>query len=354
MRSFVAALPFVLLTIVCWGNYGPLMHEGQHHMHSALRAFIGVGFAYFLIAVLVPAAMLKMSGEKGQWTRDGALLSLAAGAVGALGALGVILAFTFKGKAVYVMPLVFGGAPIVNTVVTMALAQNYGKISKLFLSGIVIAALGAAGVLVFKPTAAATAPAAQQAGEEVAEVAPAADEGNFPLVIASIAMAMLCWGSYGPVLHKGQMKMGGSRMRPFLCVGISYFIIAVAMPLLILPVTTGYGDWSSSEMLRGLWWSLAGGAAGALGALGIILAFNFGGKPIFVMPLVFGLAPVMNTITTVTAASGWGRIGPEFIAALIVTIFGAVLVLVYAPKPLPPAPKSSSASDAAAPTGNPA
>lgn len=141
-------------------------------------------------------------------------------------------------------------------------------------------------------------------------------------------------------------------MRPFLCVGISYFVIAVAMPLLILPVTSGYGDWTSPEMIQGLWWSLAGGAAGALGALGIILAFNFGGKPIFVMPLVFGLAPVMNTITTVTAASSWGRIGPEFLAALLVTITGAVLVLVYAPKPLPAA-KSPSAPDVAAPAGKP-
>ena len=35
---------------------------------------------------------------------------------------------------------------------------------------------------------------------------------------------------------------------------------------------------------------------GAIGALGIILAFNFGGKPVYVMPLVFGGAPVITTL----------------------------------------------------------
>src|SRR5690606_12690578 len=152
-------------------------------------------------------------------------------------------------------------------------------------------------------------------------------------IVFSVAMAVLSWGAYGPVLHKGQMKMGGSRLRPFLCVGIAYFFIAVAIPLAVIPVLSSTGQWNTQGMI----WSLAGGAAGALGALGIIYAFNFGGKPISVMPLIFGMAPVMNTITTVTENGSWGHIGPRFLAALVVTIAGAVTVLVYAPKPAPAA-----------------
>ncbi|WP_164101911.1 hypothetical protein [Candidatus Laterigemmans baculatus] len=349
MRSFVAALPFVVLTIVCWGNYGPLMHQGQHYMHDALHPFIGVGFAYFVIAVLAPSVMLKISGERGHWSREGALFSFISGAVGALGALGVILAFTFQGKPMYVMPLVFGGAPIVNTIVTMWMAKSHTNISKKFLLGVLTAAIGAAGVLYFKPAPQATAPAAEHVAEtaaaEVPEVVAAEAETQLSLVALSVLMAIVCWGSYGPMLHKGQMKMGGSRLRPFLCVGAAYFLIAVALPLLILPMTTGLRDWSTPGMTEGWMWSLAGGAAGALGALGIVLAFNFGGKPIFVMPLIFGLAPVMNTITTVTGAGSWGRIGPEFIAAVLVTIAGAVSVLVFAPKPTAPPAKPVLASE---------
>lgn len=334
MRSLAAALPFIFLTVICWGNYGPLMHEGQKHMGGALLPFVGVGFAYFLIAVLAPAGLLKGVGEKGHWTPGGTILSILAGSAGALRALGVIMAFTFGGSAVYVMPLVFGGAPIVNTIVTAWMAKTHEKVSPVFLLAIVVAAVGAAGVLYFRPSL---------GGAQQREV-------QLPQVIGSIVTAMICWGSYGPILHKGQMKMGGSRLRPFLCVGIAYFLIAVALPLVLLPALgQSYGDWSDPEMKTGMLWSLAGGAAGAIGALGIVLAFNFGGKPIFVMPLVFGLAPVMNTVTTLTENKLWGEIGPTFVASLVVTIVGAVCVLIFAPKPLPPKPASTPETTAPQP-----
>lgn len=342
MSKAFAFLPFVFLTIICWGNYGVLMHHGKEWMGDALRPFVGVGFAYFAIAVLVPSALLAIKGEKGHWTKSGIILSVLAGAVGALGALGVILAFSFKAKPIYVMPLVFGGAPVINTLVTMGMSKNLEKVKPIFLIGIAMAALGGAGVLFFRPgdspqppKVAASSAAESAVAETEQPVAAAASQTtlNFPMIAFSIAMAVLSWGAYGPVLHKGQMKMGGSRLRPFLCVGIAYFFIAVAIPLLILPMLASPGQWNTSGMV----WSLAGGAAGAIGALGIIYAFNFGGKPIFVMPLIFGLAPVMNTITTVTENASWGRIGPAFIAALLVTIAGAVTVLVFAPKPAPAA-----------------
>jgi len=336
MLKAFAFLPFALLTIICWGNYGVLMHHGKALMGDALRPFVGVGFAYFAIAVLVPMTILAIKGEKGNWSSGGILLSILAGTAGALGALGVILAFSFNAKPIYVMPLVFGGAPVVNTLVTMALAQNLEKIKPIFLIGILMTALGGAGVLIFKP-AEVGKPTALQA-METAAAAPLEADLNFPMIAFSIAMAVSCWGAYGPVLHKGQMKMGGSRLRPFLCVGIAYFVIAVAIPLIVLPLLASTGQWNSSGMA----WSLAGGAAGAIGALGIIYAFNFGGKPIFVMPLIFGLAPVMNTVTTLTENASWGRIGPNFIVALLVTIAGAVTVLIFAPKPTP-VPKPSSA-----------
>jgi hypothetical protein len=377
-----AFLPFVLLTILCWGNYGVLMHHGKESMGDALRPFVGVGFAYFAIAVVVPAILLGVRGEKGNWSRNGVILSLIAGAVGALGALGVILAFSFKAKPIYVMPLVFGGAPVINTLVTMAMTANIEKIKPIFLAGILMAALGGAGVLVFKPSegpkvvpaveavnvvfqaedvpAGGTVEAENQAEEVMAgtddatsetgevtagnadatgdtgatgEVAQKGGDLNYPMIAFSIVLAVLSWGSYGPMLHKGQMKMGGSRLRPFLCVGIAYFFIAVAFPLAVLPILSTTGKWTTDGMA----WSLAGGAAGAIGALGIIYAFNFGGKPIFVMPLIFGMAPVMNTVTTLSENASWGQIDLKFIAALLVTIAGAVTVLIYAPKAAPAA-----------------
>jgi hypothetical protein len=178
---------------------------------------------------------------------------------------------------------------------------------------------------------AATKPAPATASAAAKRQASAME--RLVLIPLSIALAALCWGSYGPILHKGQMKMAGSRLRPFLCVGLAYFVIAVIVPLPLLQFFREPGGFN----LSGTAWSMAGGAAGAIGALGIIMAFNFGGKPIYVMPLVFGGAPVVNTFTTVLAEGTYSDLSPLFLASLIVVIAGATTVLVFAPRHAKPA-----------------
>jgi hypothetical protein len=117
-------------------------------------------------------------------------------------------------------------------------------------------------------------------------------------------------------------------LRPFLCVGLAYFFIAVLAPFSLMRVFVEAGTWT----FHGTAWSLAGGTAGALGALGIIMAFNFGGKPIYVMPLVFGGAPVINTFTTILHEGTYQQTTPLFYASLMLVIGGAVTVLVFAPR----------------------
>jgi hypothetical protein len=332
MAALLAVPMSILLTAFCWGVYGVVLHVGQHEMlESRLRPFICVGLAYFLLGVLVPMIWLYVYGEKGKWTATGTIWSLIAGAVGALGALGVILALTFGGRPVYVMPLVFGCAPAINTFTTMYMGRSF-RASPMFLAGLILVIAGAAIVLIFKP-APPTAAAAQ-----AAELTPF----DWLKIVSAIALTVFSWGVYGPVLHKGQMAMHASRLRPLICVGLAYLVIAVVLPLLLMPIVGDPGEWT----LKGTLWSLAGGAAGAVGAIGIILAFNFGGKPIYVMPLVFGGAPVINTFASMMAGGGGGELRPLFIAGLIIAIIGAVTVLVFAPRgqshahsPAPPAPK---------------
>ena len=91
MLKLPLVLLFTAMTAIFWGVYGILLHQGTERLgHSMIRAFIGVGIAYFLIAVLVPVGVLSSKKEKGFWSLGGALLSLFAGTVGALGALGII------------------------------------------------------------------------------------------------------------------------------------------------------------------------------------------------------------------------------------------------------------------------
>ncbi len=167
------------------------------------------------------------------------------------------------------------------------------------------------------------------------------------LTTAGIALAVACWGIYGPVLHEGSHHMGNSRLKPLICVGIAYFIVAIIVPIAAL-ASQGQlrGDWN----LPGVSWSLAAGAAGAFGAIGIILALAYGGKPIYVMPLVFGGAPVINTMFSMYMSKAYRQgVSPVFYAGLILVIAGAATVLVFAPRaPKPAAHKSEPAPESVA------
>ncbi len=76
-----------------------------------------------------------------------------AGALGAAGAACIIYAFRFGGLPLYVMPLVFGGAPIVNVLLTMVLHPPKSPINPMLYVGFVLAASGAGMVLYFRPRA---------------------------------------------------------------------------------------------------------------------------------------------------------------------------------------------------------
>jgi hypothetical protein len=350
MRNLIAALPFVALTFLSWGNYGPLMHRGTqamsagagesaaHDLDDRLVPFIYVGVAYFLIAVVVPATVLIVKGEAGRWSIGGTTWSLAAGVITAVGALGIVLAMAEGGKPIYMMPLIFGCAPVVNTLVTMYMSRTWRDASIIFIAGIVVVALGAAGVFSF-------APPGKGGGSEVG-----LSVMQYIIVLFWIAVTALCWGAYGPLLHKGQMKMQGSRLRPFMCVGLAYFAVAIVAPVAILSSSNSL-DGNALGNLQASLWSLGAGAAGAIGSLGLILAFNFGGKPIFVMPLVFGCAPVVNTFTTMITAGTLREINAWFVGALAMVIAGAVTVLLFAPRGH--GPKPAEAKQEPKPTAKP-
>ena len=177
---------------------------------------------------------------------------------------------------------------------------------------------------------------------------------NLPAIIVSIMGTAIFWGVYGPLLQKGHMLMGSGRLRPFICVGVAYILVAIVGPIVVMMTTgmergdglaTGWTTW-------GTFWSLVAGAAGALGALGMILAFNFGGTPSYVPPLIFGFAPVVNTFFAMYLnPSLWSRMSPVqgsfFGAGLILVAVGAVTVLISAPKGGPPPPKKEPSAESA-------
>jgi len=143
---------FVIGAVLSWGTYGPILHKGQVALGNPLRALLCVGLAYFLVAVLVPALMLGSQGQLNGFNQQGVISALSVGALGAIGAVCIIMAFRTGGLPIYVMPLVFGGAPVVNVLFTMAMHPPKSAINPMLYLGFVLAAAGGGLVLYYKPS----------------------------------------------------------------------------------------------------------------------------------------------------------------------------------------------------------
>jgi hypothetical protein len=144
---------FVAGAVLSWGAYGVLLYLGGQQLGNPLKALLCVGVAYFLIGVLLPVGVLGSSGNLSNFSSNGLILATASGALGAIGAACIIYAFKAGGLPLYVMPLVFGGAPIINVFLSMALHPPKNPVNPLLYVGLLLVSIGAAMTLYFRPAA---------------------------------------------------------------------------------------------------------------------------------------------------------------------------------------------------------
>jgi drug/metabolite transporter (DMT)-like permease len=151
---------FVALAGLCWGCYVPLIAFGGKELRSSYASFLCVGIAYFLIAILFPLGVFWARGKWPEFNASGVTFATLAGVAGALGALCVVFAtFEFKGPRIYVAPVIFAMAPVINTVISLFWHPEDGPLAlglpketphwTLYV-GIILAGLGAGLVLYSK------------------------------------------------------------------------------------------------------------------------------------------------------------------------------------------------------------
>lgn len=154
-----------------------------------------------------------------------------------------------------------------------------------------------------------------------------------------------CWGLYGILLHAGQLGMGdpqNGRYKAFFWVGMAYFLIAVLAPAGLL-IANG-AEWSMPS--KGVLLSLLAGAAGAVGAFCVLLAFGAKGHPAVVMSIIFAGAPIVNALVAIALhppKDGLGTIQWQFWAGILLAALGGTLVTLY--KPGGPPKKAPAALD---------
>lgn len=168
-------------------------------------------------------------------------------------------------------------------------------------------------------------------------------------------LTVACWGVYGIFLHNGTLAIGdpaNGRIKAFLIVGLAYFLVAVLAPMAILAFKGGsVAFWNYPA--KGFRWSLLAGTVGAIGALGVLLAFGAKGTPAVVMSIIFAGAPIVNALVAIflhPPVGGWGSIKPQFYLGIMLAAGGAALVSYYKPNPAPAKPATVTASAAANPT----
>jgi hypothetical protein len=127
-----------------------------------------------------------------------------------------------------------------------------------------------------------------------------------------VALAGLAWGTYVPIIFYGGNELGGrpnARLMAILCVGGAYFAIGVVLPLVAF--ATGWQPWPTVNT-TGLIFSSLAGVAGAVGAICVIFATRAavdagkslpepdpGAYKVYIAPLIFGLAPVINVVVSI-------------------------------------------------------
>jgi hypothetical protein len=177
-------LLYVGLAGLCWGTYVPMVAAGGKELKNSYVSFLCVGVAYFLIAVIAPMGVLYSKGVMPALNAKGMSLAGMAGVAGAVGALCVILAHAAGGNKLFIAPVIFALAPVINTLVSLVWHPEHGVAAfgapevapgwKLYV-GILFAALGAGFVLYSKEEMEKTAAAARKTP---AAVRPATDNGS--------------------------------------------------------------------------------------------------------------------------------------------------------------------------------
>ena len=149
-------------------------------------------------------------------------------------------------------------------------------------------------------------------------------------------------------MHTGSASMKNpehGRIMAFLWVGLAYFLTAVIAPLIILKLKGGPVDFWAFPT-KGWQWSLIAGTLGAIGALGVLLAFGASpNPPVYVpvvMSIIFAGAPIVNAVVNTTKNNGWANVQWPFVLGILLAALGGYLVTKHAPKSGTPAEAKAS------------
>ena len=162
----------------------------------------------------------------------------------------------------------------------------------------------------------------------------------FPIICA--LLVALCWGLYGPTLTKSRAPIPGQwgPFKPYLFIGVAYLVIAVVGGALMMKFAFNDNFDYTGKYMPAMKWGFFAGCLGAFGALALTFALTkAGGKPAYVMPIVFGGAVSVNAIAAYFSLKGGENVNPLMWVGMLFVAIGICLTAYFTPHGHPPAKK---------------
>jgi hypothetical protein len=158
MRGIWVPIAFAMATALFWGTYGPALGKSRGDW-SPFKPYMFIGVAYLVWGVVGGLVAMGVFGDSFSFSGNqypAAKWGFLAGSLGAFGALcltaAVMNAKGFGGPAL-VMPIVFGGATMVNAVTELVLMKDRPAINPLLWLGMLLVVAGIVIVRLYTPVA---------------------------------------------------------------------------------------------------------------------------------------------------------------------------------------------------------
>lgn len=156
MKTIWVPIAYAVATAAFWGLYGPTLTKSRGAW-SPFKPYMFIGVAYLVWGVLGGLAGMKLLGDNWRFGGDQFLATkwgFIAGSLGAFGALCLTAAMMNAkgfGGAALVMPIVFGGATLVNAFAELVVFKDRPQINPLLWVGMLLVIAGIILVRLYTP-----------------------------------------------------------------------------------------------------------------------------------------------------------------------------------------------------------
>lgn len=176
------------------------------------------------------------------------------------------------------------------------------------------------------------------------------------LAIACALGVAFCWGLYGPTLSNARApNREWGPFKPYVFIGMAYLVIAIVGGAIMMKFVFNDNFDYSGQYRPAMKFGFLAGCLGALGALFLTFALTkAGGKPAYVMPIVFGGAVTVNAIVAYFSLHDGEYVNPLMWVGMVLVAVGICLTAGYTPHGHPPAkPTASPALEETSASANP-